>query len=270
METRNLRLLIQLFAENAFPYDQGYHHNLQGFIYRLIKRTGYNDLHDREGCKFFSFSNIIPPTRTTQSGSMRSLVVASPNKNLIETMQREVETLEGTVIKIGRMSFRLEDSRLFDMRIPEGFQDCNLISGTPIIVRIQKHRLPEYGITPTRNYDYVYWRKEYTPTALIKQLEENLIKKYAEYYNAEIEPPPIFENLRFKKQVAIPLQMNRKKTTIIGTLWEFNFKPLNGLKRHILQFGLDAGFGEMNSLGFGFMNLIDERIRTDSSNLSVS
>jgi CRISPR-associated endoribonuclease Cas6 len=100
-------------------------------------------------------------------------------------MQHEVEAIEGTVIKIGEMSFKLEGSKIFDIKIPESFQDCKLITGTPIIVRIPRYHLPEYGITPRRDYDYVYWRKEYTPTALIKQLEENLIKKYKEYYSAE-------------------------------------------------------------------------------------
>jgi M6 family metalloprotease-like protein len=36
-----------------------YHHNLQGFLYSLIRRAGYLDLHDRPGCKFFSFSNLM-------------------------------------------------------------------------------------------------------------------------------------------------------------------------------------------------------------------
>jgi len=261
-----LRILISLSANDTFPYDISYHHNLQGFIYRLIKQTGYANLHDRRGCKFFSFSNIIPPSRTVQSGSMRNLIVASPSQNLIKALQDKMKMLVGSTIKIGRMSFKLEDSKLFDLKLPEGFQDCNLISGTPIIVRIPRYRLPEYGINPARDYDYVYWRKEYTPTAFIKQLEENLIKKYNEYHDAEVEPTKsLFEKLRFRKQVAIPLLMRGQETTIIGTLWEFQFSLLNNVKRQILQFGLDAGFGEMNSLGFGFINLHNNRKEVISS-----
>jgi CRISPR-associated endoribonuclease Cas6 len=65
----------------------------------------------------------------------------------------------------------------------------------------------------------------------------------------------MFERLRFNKQVAVPLRVRGKETTIIGTLWEFPLPPLDDMKREILQFGLDAGLGEMNSLGFGFMNI---------------
>jgi len=242
----------------AFPYDMRYHHNLQGFIYRLIKRSGYDRLHDRRGCKFFSFSNLIPPSRTIQQGSLESLVIASPDSDFVRAMQSEAKKIEGTVIKIGAMNFRLLDSRLLDARLPEDFEEFRLITGTPIVARIPKYRLPEYGIEPARDYDYVYWRKDYTPTAFVKQLEENLIKKYKEYYGVEVEATmQLFEKLRFRKQVAVPLKMEARETTVIGTLWDFHFHPLNGLKRDILQFGLDAGIGEMNSLGFGFMNLVE-------------
>ncbi len=37
---------------------------------------------------------------------------------------------------------------------------------------------------------------------------------------------------------------------------KFSFSYLGGEKRELLQFGLDAGFGEENSLGFGFMNVV--------------
>jgi len=253
-----MRLLMRLCAKSTFPYDLGYHHNLQGFIYRLIRRAGYDDLHDRKGCKFFSFSNVIPPTRTVEKDSIRSIVVASPNEDLIRTMQGKLEETWGSDIKLGNMSFRLEGSRLFDIELPESFHDCELIAGTPIVVRIPKYQLSKYEIDPARDYDYVYWRKGHTPTAFVNQLEENIVKKYKEYSSVEVKTLQIFEKLRFKKQVAVPLKMKGKETTVIGTLWEFHFQALNGSKREILQFGLDAGFGEMNSLGFGFMNLVGD------------
>lgn len=43
---------------------------------------------------------------------------------------------------------------------------------------------------------------------------------------------------------------------VSGSIWEFSFGYLDGEKREVLQFGLDAGFGELNSMGFGFMNLL--------------
>ena len=39
--------------------------------------------------------------------------------------------------------------------------------------------------------------------------------------------------------------------TIFATFWEFWIDEINEL----IRFGLDAGIGERNTLGFGFLNL---------------
>jgi len=174
---------------------------------------------------------------------------------MIASLQDEAKRIDGEEIKIGGMAFRLEKSRKVETNISDDFGDFTLTSGTPIVIRIPRYRLKEYGIEPARDYDYIYWRKDYTPTPFIKQLEENLLKKYSEYSGTETGENPIFEKVRFVKQVAVPLRMGSKETTVIGTLWEFYLRALDDRKRDMLQFGLDAGFGEMNSLGFGFMNL---------------
>ena len=41
---------------------------------------------------------------------------------------------------------------------------------------------------------------------------------------------------------------------VIGTVWEFAFNP--DFNPDLIQFALDAGLGERNSMGFGFMNLL--------------
>jgi len=174
---------------------------------------------------------------------------------MIASLQDEVKRIIGEEIKIGDMTFRLQGLRMAETNVPGSFEEFMLGSGTPIIVRIPRHRLEEYAITPTRDYDYIYWRKEHTLTPFIKQLEENLLKKYDEYSGTETDGTPIFEKVRFMKQVAVPLRIGVTETTVIGTLWEFYLRAFDDRKREMLQFGLDAGFGEMNSLGFGFMNL---------------
>jgi CRISPR-associated endoribonuclease Cas6 len=254
-----LRLVLTLRSTRSSPYDLCYHRNLQGFIYNLIRRAGYLDLHDKPGCKFFSFSNLIPPSRRIEAGCKKTLIASSPDSEMIASLQDESKRIAGEEIRIGGMTFRLEKSKTVETNIPDGFGEFTLDSGTPIVIRIPRHRLQEYGITPARDYDYVYWRKEYTPTPFIKQLEENLIKKYNEYSGTETDESPVFEKIRFVKQVAVPLRIDRRETTVIGTLWTFYLRALDDQKREMLRFGLDAGFGEMNSLGFGFMNFTTKR-----------
>jgi CRISPR-associated endoribonuclease Cas6 len=174
------------------------------------------------------------------------------------TLMEKLRRFVGRTLGIGEMIFILEGFEPLEPRIPEGYGECVISAGTPIVIRIPRYRCGEYTITPERDYAYVYWRKEYTPTAFIKQLEDNLAKKYMEYSGMKVESFPLFERLRFRKQVAVPLQMRSEETTVIGTLWDFHIQALNDLKRDILQFGLDAGLGEMNSLGFGFVNLHEQ------------
>jgi CRISPR-associated endoribonuclease Cas6 len=190
-----------------------------------------------------------------EMGSRKTLVVSSPDRDMIVSLNEAAIQISGEQVRIGQMEFKLEGARILDTSIPNGFREFTVDTGTPIIVRIPKHRLKEYEIAPAHDYDYVYWRKEYTPTPFIKQLEENLIKKYGEFSGTETDETPIFEKVRFLKQVAVPFRMNQRETTVIGTLWEFLLRALDNRKRDMLQFALDTGFGEMNSLGFGFMNM---------------
>ncbi len=47
-----------------------------------------------------------------------------------------------------------------------------------------------------------------------------------------------------------------KEHKVIGSIWEFAFSHLSPEQRDILEFGLECGFGERNSLGFGFVNTV--------------
>jgi len=185
-------------------------------------------------------------------------VVSSPDDTFIRTIQERLVAHQGLPIKLGGMTFKVERAEHRRVMLPSSaLEEIVLTSGTPIVVRIPPYRWKEYGIRPRKGYRFVYWRNEYTPTAFIRQLEDNVAKKYSEYFSAEGQPSlSLFEKLKFRKQVAVPLRMRGEDSTVIGTLWDFHFGSIGETKRRMLQFGLDAGFGEMNGLGFGFMNVI--------------
>jgi CRISPR-associated endoribonuclease Cas6 len=90
----------------------------------------------------------------------------------------------------------------------------------------------------------------------IRQLEEKLCAKYAEFTGREIAREnelPIISKLTFKKQISTHITLHTTEQIVIGSLWEFSFD--NDVHTELLQFGLDCGLGERNSMGFGFMNL---------------
>lgn len=188
-------------------------------------------------------------------------MISSPDEDFIKTVRERLTAHTGQSIRLGKMVFKVDQVELRKVILASStFGEIVLSSGTPIVVRIPQYRWKEYSIQPKRGYRFVYWRKEHTPTAFIKQLEENLLKKYSEYFSAQEQRNlQLFEKLEFRRQVAIPLKMKGRETTAIGTLWDFHFASIDETKRRILQFGLDAGLGEMNSLGFGFVNLAEVR-----------
>jgi len=255
-----MRLLLKLRVAKDQVYDLKYHHKLQGFIYGLLDGTPYVKLHDKRGYKFFCFSNIFPPkgakkepSEGMKKGELRQMLISSPEVGLVNILNEKLEQMgvERSPVNIGEMSFAVESVKPLEPMIG---RSCRLVTGTPIVLRIPKEKFEKYGISPPKDYDYVYWRKEWPFEPFVKQLEENLFKKYNEFYGKGVEEFPVFEQFEFKKAVCNHVVLGGKEVKVLGSIWEFSFGYLDGKKRELLQFGLDAGFGEENSLGFGFMN----------------
>jgi len=82
------------------------------------------------------------------------------------------------------------------------------------------------------------------------------LKKHNAFYGASVESLPLFEEFVFQKQVCNHMIVKGREVRVFGSLWRFIFTYLSGERRRIIQFGLDAGFGELNSLGIGFINLV--------------
>ena len=248
-----MRLLIELRPLKTFAYETKYYHKLQGFIYSLLKETDYSILHDLKPYKFFCFSNIFPVDETIDTGHKKLLIISSPDKFFIKILEDKLNEIAN--IHIGEMEFGLSDTKSFKVKLGDSIK---LISATPIIIRIPKRNYDKYDIPKKfRKKRYVYWRKEYNFEAFVKQLEENLIKKYNEFHCSNTEIERIFEIYKFKKGPIINhVVINGKEQIFVGSTWEFSFSYLSKEQKKILEFGIDCGFGERNSYGFGFINII--------------
>jgi len=247
-----MRLIIELEALKDCAYDMRYHSKLQGFVYNLIREGQFSGLHSKKGYKPLCFSNIFPP-EDMKAGDRRHLIISSPIPNLARAFKESLSSLE--VANIGDMSFSIKNVSILEPKIGSS---ATLTTGTPIVNRIPRENYERYGIKPPKDYSYLYWRREYPFSAFLKQLEENLIKKYREFHDGSakaLEEIPLFSQFLFKKTVCSHTVIDGKEIRLIGSLWDFIFTNLTKEQRRILQFGLDAGFGELNALGFGFMNI---------------
>jgi CRISPR-associated endoribonuclease Cas6 len=158
-------------------------------------------------------------------------------------------------IHIGEMEFKILRIKLLK---PTLLKNCKLISATPIIIRIPEKNYEKYSIPKEyRKRRFVYWRPQYSFEAFVKQLEENLIKKYNEFYGENIKVNKLFEIFKFLKgPIVSHVVINGKERLVIGSTWEFKFNFITENQKRVLEFGVDAGFGERNSLGFGFINVV--------------
>lgn len=214
-----------------------------------MRGSDYNT-HDKQGYKFFTFSNIFP-INDIQKNDIRNLIVASPNDTLISYIKEQLDYIRN--IRIGQMKFRIDRTDKLNI-VPK----CpfTLITATPIVAKIHKYRYEQIGAQDLVNgYDAIYWRSNHPVQLFIEQLEDNLVKKYNQYHgleNKKEDKETLFYRFRFLRQVCRRLTFSKRPTIPqIGTLWEFDIFE----NTKLIQFGIDTGFGQMNSLGFGFMNV---------------
>ncbi|MEM4736652.1 MAG: CRISPR-associated endoribonuclease Cas6 [Nitrososphaeria archaeon] len=243
-----MRLLLSLESEADAAYDRSYYHKLQGFIYNHLRETPYSTLHNKKGYKFFCFSNIFPIGDIKQ-GDKRQLLISSPNEDFIKTLAKQLTA----DVNIGDMHFKLKEMKPLDIKLGN---NVTIITATPLIFRIPKRNFSLYGIES--NKPYVFWMPSYSVEALIKQIEDNIFKKYKEFYNLDIDEFPIFDEFRHIKSVVSHVIVKGREEKWFGNIFEFKIYGLryNPTKRKVLKFAIDCGLGERNTFGFGFGNVV--------------
>jgi CRISPR-associated endoribonuclease Cas6 len=192
-----------------------------------------------------------------KTGDTRKFMIASPSEVIIKNLWDHLATLKEKPLHIGDCTFILTEQILV---IPSfGTTSLHLISATPILLRIPERNYDLYEITEEeRRPRYIFWRPQISFEAFIKQLTENLIKKYNQFYGTEIKSFPLFQEFLFRRMVHTRYIIEGKSYGAAGSMWEFRWNHMNDLQCRIIEFGLDAGFGERNSMGFGFVNIIKD------------
>ncbi|HOJ96559.1 MAG TPA: CRISPR-associated endoribonuclease Cas6 [Methanospirillum sp.] len=236
------------------------YHKLQGFIYSLIKKSGFIGIHDKLGYKPFSFSNLFP-FKNQKKGEIQKLIFATPGHGLGEAVFETLEKQLHSQIHIGDCEYILVGLKHINLDI-QSFPFRALVS-TPIILRIPEYNYDIYEIPEVeRKPRYIYWRPNVPFSAFIKQLTENITKKYNDFYGTEIHDILLFEKYFFKKMVHSRLIIDGKSYGFAASIWSFEWSTLAEIQKKILLFGFDAGFGERNSMGFGFVNPIESALTT--------
>ncbi len=241
--------------------------------------SGRKDVHNREVYKHFCFSNIFPYEETLSRNSRYNVIFSTPDEELCADVFNALDARvkaggESSILALGELRFQIDQvSQPFRLDFNNNSNSTiRARSSTPIIIRIPKWRYPDYGIESERPFEF--WRESISLEAFVKQVHDGMEKKLLESNNflgpcrerstdAERDDfherrPAVPEILsyRYVKSVSKPITVKGQRQQIIGSLWEFQFLPHNQEESRNLEFALDSGLGERNSLGFGFTNIL--------------
>lgn len=241
-----MRIHITLIPLQLTPQPLNHHH-IQGAIYSIFKSTGNKDIHTSPRYKFFCFSNLFPFIAGVpfSPGKPLHFFISSPNSELIHDLHNFFSFKPE--LSIGDYVFKTHSSKIIRSQLPlEG----TLIAGTPIVCSIPKKLYTKYGIQSER--ELIYWTNQFSLNAFVDLVTHNLVRKYNRFYDTQIDEDMIlFRKFKFNAFAVIPY----KKGEVAASYWELPLDITNSVTKDILQFGLDCGFGEKNSAGFGFMNI---------------
>ncbi len=254
-----MRILIDLSARADTAYDNSYHHKLRGRIWRALEGTEYDKIHDKNQPKPVTYSNPFPPG-DMQEGDERTLLIASPDEELLAHVAADLK--DGRELNIGEMPFTVESLSPLSPDVGEPGTSGTLESGTGVLVRIPPWRFDEYGIDSDHD-QAEFWRPEHTMEPFVNQMEANLDQKH-DLYCPDYLPGPsdvdgdLFDGYELIKTFALPVTPTQgEQETWVLSKWRLDYTVRDDNHRRHLNLLLDVGLGERNSLGFGFVNRVD-------------
>jgi len=268
---------------------------IQGFIYNILKDTEFTWLHSYKGFKFFNFSNIFP-VEDFKTGRKYKLVISSPNEKLIRVIYRKLKTYRE--IKLGALNFKISRIKKFDLQLrfpwktatpvilkkgkvaylSDGFCVFKVFSKDAgvfrefkkeklkVIAKVKEIRLSDLKYLDKNRFriikiDDIYYsfKKGDSLFEWLRDLKQQSLLKYNIYTGYELYfEEPIFDELKFRKEVAVKARIkNRGDVIYIGSLWDsLNvLRKLDRSEKMFYKFLLDSGLGVLNSMGFGFINI---------------
>jgi CRISPR-associated endoribonuclease Cas6 len=222
-----------------------YHSAMNGYLYSILeKNEELKKVHGEKSFKGFCFGNIYPVKEgKIIEGKGYNLVISSPQPKIIEHLFFNIK--EGSLINLGEGSFSVSEIQVRNFSLNK-----NSMIETMSIINLTEHK-------NDKTLPLLY---EDNKGKYIEQLSKNLIKKYNLLREKKIDSGfKLFENVEIgvvgkRDNYSIPIIFNEnKKFNVIGNKLYFKFNNITDEQLAVFQICFDAGFGERNAFGMGFM-----------------
>ncbi len=256
-----MRLLTRLKARAATEYDNTYHNNLRGCVWRGLDGTKYAEKHDEPVPLGYCFSNPFP-WGDLEEGDTRHVIISAVEEELLAHVAREF--LDNPELNIGEMPFTIEDVSEVTPDVGEPGTTGVIQTDTGVCVRLSPEQCEEYGIDEGYDEADTYWRPRHSMEPFLDAIAQNAQWKH-EMFGPDATPGPeemshdLFTGYEHIRNFSIPVTVSRGVTTeIVLSKWRFDYEVQNDAHRKHLNMLLDTGLGERNGFGFGFCNIVEK------------
>jgi CRISPR-associated endoribonuclease Cas6 len=175
------------------------------------------------------------------------MLISSPNDKFIKLLFEKLSKLDS--ILFGMLSYSILNISKFRLNLDK---IRHVRTSTPIIIRIPKAKLDNLNLDFKKSYSYFYWRKDFPIEIFFEQLSQNINRKYYKSYGKDPTSSLKFEWFSLQKQISTKLQIHNESHIVIGSLWEFVIDET--VDDDFLEFCVETGLGERNTMGYGFIN----------------
>lgn len=212
-------------------------YDIQGMIYSKLLDAGISDVHAGNRFRFFTFSDVFPYSALLPD-RIYNLIISSPSYDMLSELYKQLES--SGMFYLSGYKFNIAEISKFDLKVSGRF-----ITGSPIVLYKDNKTNTYFSL---RNGDSIAF--------FLHRIRENAIKKFNLFYNENIEiAHMIFSKLKFHREVSVELSKMGKNFNIIGSTWySMDIGRVSMKEMKFYKFIMDAGIGEKNSLGFGFIN----------------
>ena len=244
-----MRLLLTLRSNKGVDQRQAfekYFTAMHGFAYnKLSSSNSFKRLHETDGFKGFCFGNLFPVKNNRLIENKEySVVITSPLPKIIETLFFQIK--EEEMLNVGEFSFTVMRVQLQRFKIKPSD-----VLETMTLINVTKHDNGKIRALKFKDKGY------------LEHLRKNLVHKYNQFNEVKVlDNFDLFKNIEIKlrkgrNELSIPIffynKEKNKRFNIIGNKLVFHINDVSEEQLKVLQFCFDAGFGERNSYGMGFM-----------------
>ena len=257
-----MRLLIRLRAQADAAYQTAYHRGLAGRIWRALDDPGFDDLHDSSKPTGLSFSNPFP-FGPIEEGDRRNVLVAATDDDVLRAIGANL--IKDREFNIKEMPFTVDEVTGVSPDVGEPGTKGILETATGLVIRIPARKFDEYDIDAPGDAPE-FWKPEHSLRPLKIQLGNNLDRKHNQFCPEYLPGPSevegnLFDEYELIKTYPLPVTVAEGvERTYILSKFRFGYTVRDDDHRRHLNLALNAGLGERNALGFGFINIREDEV----------